>query len=228
MWARVVRMPGASSPGFVDTIRTAAAEQVPITQSTPGNRGVVALVEPVAATMLTITLWRTLDDLTSSGAQMRDVVEGLERKTGAPQGAGETTPWKVVVSDVPARLGPERHLEDPLSPLCARVAVVHGDPGPDLVKRARFASAALRSSFFETPGFLGGLALADPGTGRLLTCGVWAGRDEFVAAADRIRGWTQGITISVGAEPGAATALWDVLACDVPVRILTDEDDPDP
>lgn len=228
MWARVVRLPGGTAPDFPDLIRAAVAAQVPITLSSPGNRGVVALVDPASSMMLTITLWQTLDDLMSTGVQMRGVVEGLEASTGAPHGAGEISPWKVVVCDVPARLGPERHLEDEPSRLCARMVVVRGDPGPDLVKRARFAYAALRSSFFETPGFLSGLALADPGTGRLLTCGLWAGRDELVAAADRIRGWTQGFAISVGAEPGAATALWDVLACDVPVRILTDEDDPDP
>lgn len=229
MWARVVRMPGASSPGFIDTIRAAAAVQVPITRASAGNRGAIVLVDPVAGTMLTVTLWETLDALQEVAGRVRTVVDGLEVETGADEKATEIRPWRLVVCDVPARLDPEGHPGDGASPFCARVTVIPGEPGPDLVERARVAATAMRDVFFATPGFLGGIQVADSETGRLLTCSVWANSDDLVGAADRLRAGTQGMTIAVGAETDSAgIAVWDVLACDLPVRVVTEEDDPDP
>ena len=229
MWARVVRMPGASSPGFMETIRAAVAAQVPITLASPGNRGAIVLVDPVAGTMLTVTLWETLDALQEVAGRVRKVVDGLEAETGADDKATDIRPWRLVVCDVPARLDPEGHPGDGASPLCARVTLITGDPGPDLVEHARAAASAMREVFFETLGFLGGLQVADPETGRLLTCSVWASSNDLAAATDRLRAGTQGMTIAVGAQSDSAEiAVWEVLACDLPVRVVTEEDDPDP
>lgn len=226
MWARVVRMPGASSPGFMETIRAAVAAQVPITLASPGNRGVIALVDPAAGTMVTITLWETLDALHASGPQMRPVVRSLEVATAASSSDTEILAWSVLVCDVRAHhaLG-ATPLDASLAP-CARIAVYPGDPGPDLTGRARAMADMLRPIGFEDPGLGGLVVAAHPDSGRVLSCVVFVDRAAFDAASERLSGATTAMSIAVSSTPAQpATAVWQVLCCEVSGRVVGAEDD---